>query len=55
MVNTITLPKIELKRRGEKMCKSYVMGIGGIPNPDRQEDDYYATPPRAIDDLLYCD
>lgn len=28
------------------------MGIGGIPNPDRQEDDYYATPPRAIDDLL---
>ena len=34
------------------MGKSYVMGIGGIPNPDRQEDDYYATPPRAIDDLL---
>lgn len=34
------------------MGKSYVMGIGGIPNPDRQEDDYYATPPRAINDLL---
>lgn len=28
------------------------MGIGGSPNPNRQEDDYYATPPRAIDDLL---
>ena len=34
------------------MGKSYVMGIGGSPNPNRQEDDYYATPPRAIDDLL---
>lgn len=34
------------------MGESYVRGIGGNPNPNRQEDDYYATPPRAIDDLL---
>ena len=34
------------------MGKSYVRGIGGNHNPNRQEDDYYATPPRAIDDLL---
>lgn len=31
---------------------AYVSGIGGNHNPNRQEDDYYATPPRAIDDLL---
>ena len=31
---------------------AYVRGIGGNHNPNRQEDDYYATPPRAIDDLL---
>ena len=31
---------------------AYVRGIGGNHNPNRQEDDYYATPPRAINDLL---
>lgn len=34
------------------MSKNYARGIGGNYNPNRQEDDYYATPPRAIDDLL---
>lgn len=31
---------------------NHLRGIGGVHNPDRQEDDYYATPPRAINDLL---
>ena len=34
------------------MPQSHVRGIGVNYKNDRQEDDYYATPPRAIDDLL---
>lgn len=31
---------------------NHVRGIGGTHNKERQEDDYYATPPRAINGLL---
>lgn len=31
---------------------NYTRGIGGNHNKDREKDDYYATPPRAIDDLI---
>lgn len=34
------------------MGVSYARSIGGNRSSNRQEDDYYATPPRAIDDLL---
>lgn len=34
------------------MNKSYTRAIGGNTHALRQENDYYATPPRAIDDLL---
>ncbi|WP_162853430.1 NAD(P)-dependent oxidoreductase [Ligilactobacillus salivarius] len=34
------------------MGVSYTRSIGGNYSSNRQEDDYYATPPRAIDDLL---
>ncbi|WP_347284003.1 hypothetical protein [Lactobacillus taiwanensis] len=31
---------------------NYTRGIGGNHNNNREENDYYATPPRAIDDLV---
>jgi len=31
---------------------SYTRGIGGNHNSKREKDDYYATPPRAINDLI---
>jgi len=31
---------------------SYARSIGGNRDKERQKDDYYATPPRSIDDLI---
>lgn len=31
---------------------NYTRGIGGNHNNNREVNDYYATPPRAIDDLV---